>query len=329
LANLLVTGGTGQIGVFVSAELAAQGHRVTIFDLNPNPDNLSFISGNKPEVVKGDVLNVDQLMHALKSHEITHIVHLAALLVLESKQNPSRALSVNCIGTNNIFEAARQSDIQRVVFTSSVAVYGSKRFFPRDIVNEEDFPHCPVDPYSITKLTNELTGEYYRQSYGLDILCLRLSGAWGPGRYTGYTGQFNDFIRKAAMGGKAELPEDFAFKDAKLRWMYVKDAGACLAHATMVDKARVKRGLYNAGTSKPFNSFDLIKLLKKDLPDNDRITYKETSNPTELSAGIAGPSGLDVDCSRLYEELGFVEKMDLSHGVSDMINVVRSASSLI
>lgn len=322
---MLVTGGTGQIGAYVSAELASRGHKVTIFDLNPNPDNLSVIPSNKPDVVKGDVLNSDQLMHALKSHEITHVVHLAALLVLESKQNPSRALQVNCVGTSNIFEAARQSDIQRVVFTSSVAVYGSKRYFPRNIVNEDDFPHCPIDPYSITKLTNELTGEHYRRAYRMDVLCLRLAGAWGPGRYTGYTGQFNDFIRKAGAGAEARLPEDFAFKDAKLRWMYVKDAGACIAHATLVDKARVRRGLYNAGTSKPFNSFHVIKLLKNYLPDNDRITYKETSEPTELSAGIAGPSGLDVDCSRLYGELGFVEKMDLSHGVSDMINLGRGA----
>ncbi len=325
MVNVLVTGGTGQIGAFVSASLASMGHKVTIFDLKPNPDNLSVISGEKPKVVQGDVLDAAGLINALKSYHITHVVHLAALLVLESKQNPSRALQVNCVGTNNIFEAARQIDIERVVFTSSVAVYGSKQFFPRGVVNEDDVPHCPIDPYSITKLTNELTGEFYRQSYGLDILCLRLAGAWGPGRYTGYTGQFNDFIRKAARGEKAELPKDFAFKNAKLRWMYVKDAGACIAYAALVDRARVKRGLYNAGTSNPFNSFDVVSLLKKYLSDDDRVTYTETDAPTDLSAGIAGPSGLDVDCSRLYIELGFAEKMDLSRGVADMIHVIRSS----
>jgi hypothetical protein len=75
-------------------------------------------------------------------------------------------------------------------------------------VNEDDFPHCPVDPYSITKLTNEL-----------------LACAWGPGRYSGYTGQCNDFIGKAAIGAQAKLPADFAFRNTKLRWMYVKDMG--------------------------------------------------------------------------------------------------------
>jgi len=322
MTNILVTGGTGQIGKYVCSELAGKGHKVVVFDFMPNPDNVSADTA-KIEILKGDVLDLEELLGVIKSKQISHIIHLAALLVLESKQHPSRAVRVNCVGTNNVFEAARLGDIQRVVFTSSVAVYGSKHFFPETIVSEDDFPHCPVDPYSITKLTNELMCEYYRQSYGLDFICLRLAGAWGPGRYTGYTGQFNDFIRRAATGQKAELPQDFAFKDAKLRWLYVKEMGASLAHAALVDRNRVKRALYNVGTSKPFKSLDVIDALKNSMQNTSHIKYKETNEPTQLSSEIAGPSGLDVDCSRFYDELGFVERMNLESAVSDMINFER------
>jgi len=311
MANILVTGGTGQIGTYVCQELVEQGHVVTVFDSRPGIFKDSII---------GDVSNLDEILSAVKSRKITHIIHLAALLVLDSKEHPSKAIRVNCVGANNIFEVARLMDLQRVVFTSSVAVYGPGKFFPRMIVDEEDYPHCPPDPYSITKLTNELMCEYYRQAYGMDILCLRLAGAWGPGRYTGYTGQFNDFIRKAAIGERAELPDDFAFKDAKLRWLYVKEMARCIYFASLVDQSKTTNlGIYNIGTREPFKALDVVEALRN-LIGGDNISFKEISSPTKISSDIAGPSGLDVDCSRFYNELGFEQKMTLKDSISDMIS---------
>lgn len=319
MANILVTGGTGQIGTFVCSQLLQRDHRVVAYDFKPNPGSFAGESKNKPEILSGDIQDLEELLRVIKTRQITHVIHLAALLVVESKEHPARAVRVNCVGTNNVFEAARLADLKRVLFTSSVAVYGSpKNFLPDMVASEDDYPRCPPDPYSITKLANELTSEYYRESYGLDILCLRLAGAWGPGRYTGYTGQFNNFIRRAGSGEKAVLPEDFAFKGAKMRFFYVKEMGACIAHAALVEKNRIKRGLYNAGTSKPFKALDIIETIQS-LKASADISYRETDQPTKLSSEIAGPSGLDVDCSRLYSELGFMETMNLKEAVADMI----------
>lgn len=318
MANILVTGGTGQIGTYVCDDLASKGHKVVIFDSRPASAPLK----SNQQMAVGDVASLDDLLGVVKSQGITHVVHLAALLVFDSKQFPSRAIRVNCVGTNNVLEAARLLDIRRIVFTSSVAVYGAKKFFPSSVVSEEDYPHCPPDPYSITKLTNELMGEYYRQAYGMDVLCLRLTGAWGPGRYTGYTGQFNDFIRRAATGHRAELPVDFAYEDAKLRWLYVKEMAACIAFVCHADLKK-SRTIYNVGSKIPYKALDVIEAIKAKMPEAD-IVYKETGEPTPISADIAGPSGLDVDCSKLYNELGFSEKMDLKDSVSDMIDFEKS-----
>jgi nucleoside-diphosphate-sugar epimerase len=317
MANILVTGGTGQIGTYVCSELVGQGHKVVAMDSRPGNTGAS-------ELILGDVTDLDELLTVIKSREITHVIHLAALLVLDSKEHPSRAVRVNCVGTDMVFEAARLMDLERVVFASSVAVYGPRVYFPKSLATEEDYPHCPPDPYSITKLTNELMSEFYRRSYGLDILCLRLTGAWGPGRYSGYTGQFNDFIKKAALGKAAQLPEDFAYKDAKFRWLYVKEMAACISFAALVDKKKVKRGLYNVGTKKPYKALDIIGALRISLKEPDNISYKETSEPTQLSSDIAGPSGLDVDCSKLYDELGYDQRMGLAESVSDMIAFERA-----
>jgi UDP-glucose 4-epimerase len=322
LANFLVTGGTGQIGQYVCSELLRNGaNSVVILDAKPNFDAVSRMAP-RPEIISGDVSDMEKLLQIVKAKEISHIIHLAATLVLESKQFPTKAIQVNCIGTNNVFEAARLAKIERATFVSSVAVYGSKDNYPRGIVNEDDFPMCPPDPYSITKFASESMGQYYRDAYGLNLLCARLAGAWGPGRYSGYTGQFNDFIRRASIGEEAVLPEDFAYTNAKLRWLYVKDMASALVHVSLVDSRKIQRGLYNIGTMKPFTSFELVEKIKKLAPEA-KIKFSERKQPTKISSEVAGPSGLDVDCSRLYSELSYKEGMGLEASVEDVMRYER------
>lgn len=326
MANILVTGGTGQIGAFVCEELVNRGNNVVIYDFRTNLNDIAHIA-DRVKVLSGDVLDFEDLVHVIKSNEITHVIHLAAMLVLESKERPAKSIRVNCDGTNNVFEVSRLLDIERTLFTSSVVVYGLPKYYPSMKVAEDDFPHCPPEPYSISKFVNESISQFYRETYAMDILCLRLTGAWGPGRYWGYTGRFNDFIRNVALEKHSVLPEDFAYKQARIRWLYVKEMASAIVFALLVDKSKVKSGVYNAGSRNPFNSVDLINSLKELMP-NARIEYKETDSPTLTSSTIAGPSGLDVDCSRLYDELGFKEKLKMKDALRDMIDFERSKAKM-
>ena len=326
MAKVLVTGGTGQVGGFVCKELLDRGHEVVIFDYKPNLQNISEIA-SRVTLVNGDITNMGQLQDTVSANGITHVIHLAALLVLESKQKPSDALKVNCLGTNNIFEAARQLEMKRVVYASSVAVYGTPDSYSKLTLNEDDPPRCPVDPYSITKFLDETYGMYYGQTYGMDLICLRITATWGPGRYSGYTGQFNDFVRRVALGEAQKFPEDFAYKGSKLRWLYIRDTARVFAHCVEVEKQRLGRHLYNAGSRNSFAAPDLIEELRRLLPDS-KIEFAETEKPTQVSLGIAGPSGLEVDCSRLYDELGFREEFGLRRAVRDMVDFERARAGL-
>jgi nucleoside-diphosphate-sugar epimerase len=326
MPNVLVTGGTGQIGVYVCEELLRRGNNVVIYDYKPNMNDIAHIQ-DKVKVFVGDVLDLEELLHVMKTSKITHVIHLAAMLVLESKERPAKSIRVNCVGGNNIFEASRLLDIERTLFTSSVVVYGLSKFYPSMKVSEDDFPHCPPEPYSIGKFVNESMGQFYKDTYGLDLLCLRLTGAWGPGRYWGYTGRFNDFIRNVALGKRSTVHEDFAYRGAKMRWLYVKEMAAAIAFAIFVEKNKTRTGVYNTGSSSPFKTQDVVDLLKELLPDS-KIDFQESDAPTNTSSTIAGPSGLDVDCSRLYNELGFIEILGLRGALKDMINSERSKANL-
>lgn len=324
MGNYLVTGGTGQIGSFLCEELVKAGHNVVCYDFKPNLDNVAQIA-KKIVIANGDVTDIGELLNVIKQNSIDHIVHLAALVLLDSMQHPAKAYQTNIMGTNNVMEAARLLEVGKVVLASSVSVYGALKPRREGIADEDDYPNPPTDPYSTSKMADELMSRYYRETYGLDINCMRITAAWGPGRYWGYTGQFNDFVRKVAVGESTRFPEDFSYKKARLRWMYVKDAGYCFAYVSELQ--RTKRCVYNMGMNAPFSYREVIAALKAIFPDR-HIELKELEKPTNVSIAVAGPNGLDVDCKRLHEELGFRPRFTLQSALKDMINFERERAKL-
>jgi UDP-glucose 4-epimerase len=319
LGTILVTGATGQIGSFLCEELVAKGEVVLACDVRPSLAKIASI-GSRLSVETVDITDRGRLLEVAKAHRPDRIIHLAAVVFLESLQDPSLSYRVNILGTNNVMEVARVLDIEKVVLASSVLVYGSVKTRRKGVADEEDFPSPPSDPYSTSKLACELMGRYYHEKYGMDISCLRIAAAWGPGRYTGYTGQFNEFIRKAARGDDATFPADFAYSKAKLRWLYVKDVSHAFAHVMQSKKPRSY--VFNTGSKTPFKATDVVEALKSILPGRS-LGFKETEEPTQLSAAVAGPNGLDIDCSRLYDELGFSPKFTLPTALKDMVDLER------
>jgi UDP-glucose 4-epimerase len=319
---VLITGGTGQIGSFLCKSLLNSDEEIIIYDVKPNMDNIRDFK-ERVKIVEGDILDKDQLTETIRKHGVKTIYHLAALVVLESRENPVKSASVNCLGTANVFEAGRTAGVDRVIFTSSSAVFGRPENYERSTVSEDDIPRCPPDPYSATKVMNEVFGQHYYNRFGLKTLCLRIAAGWGPGRYVGFTGVFNDMIRKLAHGEPATLPPDFAYSRAPLRWVYVEELGDCVAFAGKVDEAKIRRRLYNVGTRKPFTPVEFVATLKEVLPDA-KLQADWREKPTESALNVAGPSGLDIDCGRFYDELGYKERFSLRESLERAIQFEKA-----
>src|SRR5690606_21009874 len=106
--RVLVTGAKGCIGAWTLRALLDDGHEVVALDLPGNMHRLDLILGSdlaKVTLVEGDILDAPGLIELVKRHEITHIVHLAALQVPAAKANPTLGAQVNVVGTVNVFEA--------------------------------------------------------------------------------------------------------------------------------------------------------------------------------------------------------------------------------
>ena len=122
--RFLVTGAYGCIGAWAVHELVRDGREVVTFDLSTDPRRLRLLLGDEVDSVPhvaGDITDGAALEHALDEHEITNVIHLAALQVPFVRVDPPLGARVNVLGTVNVFEAAKRRELAPVVYASSIA----------------------------------------------------------------------------------------------------------------------------------------------------------------------------------------------------------------
>lgn len=163
---VLVTGGTGFVGLRVVAALATAGHPIRIFDLAPRPERLP--AGIAAEIVSGDITDGAAVQAAAQG--CGGIIHLAGLMTVDCARDPVLGARVNLIGSLNVFEAARAEGVP-VAYLSTAGVFG-----PQDAVN----PH-PMTIYGATKLAVEGAARAFFLDHGVRSLGLRPYIVYGPG----------------------------------------------------------------------------------------------------------------------------------------------------
>ena len=157
-----------------------------------------------------------------KEYNVEKIIHTAAII---GGAEPLLTTRVNCDGTVNIFEVARKFNIKKVVFASSIAVFGPQDRYPEEYI-PNDAPHFPSSVYGATKSFCEACGRFYFSAHGLDTVAIRLPHIYGLGRTRGIGRQVDDelFIKPVLLGVPGRVP----FGDDVHNWLYVEDAARAL-----------------------------------------------------------------------------------------------------
>jgi UDP-glucose 4-epimerase len=302
--RVLLTGGNGFLGAWIAKRLLARGFEVVVFDVVENRRLMNAIAGpaaaqrHGPGAIEqvpwilGDIVDGGAVLAASRGCDA--IIHLAGILTPDCKANPVRGAQINLIGTLNVFEAARQLGIQRVLYTSSAGVYGP---------DDGHIPK-PTTHYGTFKLACEGSARAYLADHGLASIGFRPFIVYGPGRETGISAGPSLACRAAARGEAYVIPYS-----GRSGLVFVDDVAAAYEAALLrqPDGAHV---FNNAGET--VSNEDVVAAIKQVVPDA-RITV--SGPPLSIIP--------EIDRSNIEEVLPGLPKTGLADGIRQTVALYR------
>lgn len=241
--TVLITGGTGFLGVHLARFLIKKKYKVILLDTAAlTADDLQ----KKVEVVSIDIRNKKDVQKFFEKNKIDYVVHAAAALPIHN--NKKYIFSVNVDGTKNILEASLKTKVKRLTFISTTAMYG----IPDDLPERETSALHPIGYYGESKAQGEkLCMQYFKK--GLSVNIIRPKTFLGPERLGVFTIWFEAIFNNKPV---------FILGNGKNLYQLLEVFDLCrLIEATLT--TRIKGEIFNAGTDK-FGSWhdDLSALIK-------------------------------------------------------------------
>ncbi|MEF0944198.1 UDP-glucose 4-epimerase GalE [Rhizobium sp. BR 362] len=317
--KVLVAGGAGYIGSHTAKLLHAKNIEPIVFD--------NLVTGHRSSVrwgpfVHGDILDTSGLTQVLLRYKPDAVVHFAAsAYVGESVEDPSKYYRNNVSGTLSLLDACRHAEIDKIIFSSSCATYGT----PESLPITETTPQQPINPYGRTKLIVEQILKDYAAAYQLKYVALRYFNACGADP-DGELGEWHEpethLIPRALLAAAGAIPHLAVFGDD-----YDTEDGTCVRdyiHVTDLARAHVLAFEHlvngggnlsvNLGTGYGSSINEIVRAI-------GRITKRDV--PVEMHARRAGdPPALYTDPAFAREALGF------SPEYSDIDTIIKTAAPL-
>ncbi len=314
--SVLVTGGAGYIGSHACKALARAGYRPVVFD------NIS--RGHRDAVrwgplVEGDLRDRERLATALDEHQVSAVMHFAAYAYVgESVADPATYYRNNLGGTLSLLEAMRATGVDKIVFSSTCATYGT----PDSIPIRETAPQLPVNPYGETKLAIERALHWYGQAYGLRSVSLRYFNAAGADP-DGEIGELHEpethlvpLVLQTALGQRSQIDiygTDYATPDGTAIRDYIHVQDLAEAHLRALEHlgAGGESAALNLGTGRGHSVREVVRVAE--VVSGRRIPWRDTARRP------GDPPALVADPSLAAELLGWRARL------SDLDTIIRTA----
>ncbi len=300
---VLVTGGAGYIGSHVVEALRQQGYCPVVYD-NLSTGHAAAVPEDV-QLIEGDIRDTAFLRHILEEYDIEGVMHFAASsLVGESMEEPAKYYHNNVVGSFCLLEAMRAQGVERLVFSSTAAVYGQ----PEALPIKEDSPTVPTNVYGRTKLTIEGMLADYAAAYGLNYVALRYFNAAGasPGGAIGEDhrpeSHLIPLILKTALGLRQNIQvygDDYPTPDGTCIRDYIHVCDLAEAHVLALKHLLQGGGsrIYNLGSQQGFSVGEVIKEAK---------AVTEIDFPVIIGSRRPGdPAGLVASSEKIKGELGW------------------------
>ena len=312
--EILVTGGTGFVGLEVVRQLLAEGDaNITIFSRNPSPEKLGDLA-DQVSTVSGDVGNFSHVLDVVKNTRPEVIYHLGGMLSVPSEGDPTSAIQTNAMGTFYVLEASRLFDVRQVIFSSSIATYGY------DLPDGEmdDFTlQRPALLYGVTKAFGEHLGLFYKRKYGLDFRGIRYPSVIGPGVTTPGAAQYTSWVIETC--AKGDPFTIWVEEDTRMPVMYLTESAVStirLAQAPL-DQIRTVNYLVNGVKPTP-SAGELADIVRAKIP-GAQIDFKPDPEIQPLVSKVVRP----IDDTTAREEWGWQPTHSLDRIVDDFLAALK------
>ena len=249
MKKVIIFGGCGFLGSWITKILLQENYKITIFDLNINKNLLNIIAKDnidKVKFVEGDITNLAQVENVLRKAD--HVINLAGLMTPDCSSNPILGAKVNILGSINVFEAAKKYNIKFIVYASSAGVFG---------INDKLIPF-PETHYGAYKLAIEGVARAYFNENHISSFGIRPYVLYGPGREIGGTAGVTLACKAAKQGVKFTI--DFA---GRAGFVYVEDV-ANLVKMYLKNSPKGPITTNINGISKDVS--EIVSIIKKNIP---------------------------------------------------------------
>ena len=306
--RVLVIGGSGFVGSHVVDALVKEGIDVVVFDRN-----MESYRATLPRVhyVKGELGNRGEL-EAVIANGIDHVIHLVSSTVPKtSNDDPIFDVQMNLVESLALFDLCVKHRVQKVIFTSSGGtVYG----IPHVLPISEDHPTNPICSYGIVKLAIEKYLQFYKHSYNLDYVILRLSNPYGIRQDPrGIQGAVSVFMGNMLLGNPITLWGDGSIvRD----FVNVRDV-ARLYYAAVTSKLN---GIFNGGSGLGVSLLELLEIMSHQLKITPKVIHepaREFDVPTIV-----------LNCEKAAKKLLWVPKISLQEGLFEFAEWLKTTTGV-
>ena len=303
MKKVLITGGAGFIGSHVADRFLLNNYEVIAAD-NLVTGNVDNINGKNIKFFNIDIRDREKLEELFKNEKPDYVIHLAAQVsVSSSVEDVLYDAEENITALINILELCKKYNTEKIVFSSTAAVYG----IPEEVPSREANKTAPLSPYGLSKLTGEEYIKMYSRLFGVNYVILRYANVYGPRQSAhgeaGVVSIFNDKIKANGdifIEGDGLQTRDF---------VYVKDvSGANYICAT----EDIKNETFNVSTNTDISILELFNTMKK------YSDYEKNASHKEARKGDIRNSRLDN--SKLLKNTSWKPEYTLDQGLKEYLD---------
>lgn len=307
--SVLITGGTGTIGVDTVLKFAKEGFNVVIYSRRRKDLKIFEEIKDRIVMVEGNIEDLSKLTWTVKQYNVEGIIHLAAI-IFESvcRENLIECFKINVLGTLNVLEAARSQNLKKVIYASSRAVFGERKGL--EPIKEDD-PINPSGFYGYTKAISETLMEAYYKIYNINSIIIRTAWVYGIGQ----TELFHPITRYLKSIAKGEEVREDSGADFFANFSYSKDVANGIYMLYTANK--LKHRVYHVGSGKNYTINEVVNAIKKVIPEA-KISIGPGLGDYIKEHPLRGP----LDITRIKEELGF-KPYELEEAIKDYYALIK------